>query len=42
MQDWMELTNEMEEAKEKGLYTWIRTLEGPQGAWLTIQSKKSA
>jgi len=36
----MELTNEMEEAKEKGLYTWIRTLEGPQGAWLTIQSKK--
>ena len=40
MQDWMELTNEMEEAKEKGLYTWIRTLEGPQGAWLTIQSKK--
>ena len=40
MQDWMELTNEMEEAKEQGLYTWIRTLEGPQGAWLTIQSKK--
>jgi len=36
----MELTNEMEEAKEQGLYTWIRTLEGPQGAWLTIQSKK--
>ncbi len=40
MQDWMELTNEMEEAKEKGLYTWVRTLEGPQGPWLTIQSKK--
>jgi glycine C-acetyltransferase len=40
MQEWVELANEMEEAKEKGLYTWIRTLESPQGAWLTIQDKR--
>jgi len=30
----------MEELKEQGLYVYIRTLEGPQGSWLTIGGKK--
>jgi len=30
----------MEELKEQGLYIYIRTLEGPQGSWLTIGGKK--
>lgn len=40
MQEWKELLNEMEEAKEKGLLTQPRIVESPQGAWLTIQGKK--
>jgi len=30
----------MEELKEQGLYVYIRTLEGPQGSWLTIGGRK--
>jgi len=30
----------MEELKEQGLYIYIRTLESPQGAWLTIGGRK--
>ena len=31
------LRDELESMKEKGLYGTIRTLEGPQGAWVTIE-----
>jgi len=36
--DWMkkEITN----LKSKGLFTNIRTLSSPQGAWLTVDGKK--
>ncbi len=40
MFNWKILEDEMNELKEKGLYTYIRTLETPQGAWLTIEGKK--
>ncbi|HOO31876.1 MAG TPA: glycine C-acetyltransferase [Thermotogota bacterium] len=39
MYQWNELAKELEELKEKGLYTNIRTLEGPQGAWLQINGE---
>ncbi len=38
--DWSILRNELEDLKAKGLYTHIRTLESPQGAWLKISGKK--
>lgn len=34
------LRDELETMKEKGLYGTIRTLEGPQGAWVTIEGRK--
>ena len=40
MFDWKVLESEMDELKENGLYTYIRTLESPQGAWLKINGKK--
>jgi len=40
MYEWKELTDELNEKKEKGLFTTIRTLESPQGAWLKIDGKK--
>ncbi len=40
MFDWKILEDEMNELKEKGLFTYIRTLESPQGAWLTVDGKK--
>ncbi len=39
MYEWKEFKDELEELKKKGLYTNIRTLEGPQGAWLKINGK---
>src|SRR3989344_415005 len=30
----------LDEMKEKGLYTAVRTLESPQGPWFTIDGKK--
>jgi len=38
--DYSIFAKEIEELKEQGLYIYIRTLEGPQGAWLTIGGKK--
>ncbi len=40
MFDWKVLSDELEELKKAGLYTNIRTLESPQGEWLTISGKK--
>ena len=40
MFDYSIFAKEIEELKEQGLYIYIRTLEGPQGAWLTIGGKK--
>ncbi len=40
MFDYSQLTREMEDLKDQGLYIYIRTLEGPQGAWLKIEGKK--
>jgi glycine C-acetyltransferase len=40
MFDWKVLSDELEELKKAGLYTNIRTLESPQGEWLTISNKK--
>lgn len=37
---WEFIQPELEELKEKGLYKQIRTLEGPQGAWVQIGGKK--
>ncbi len=34
------LADELEIMKERGLYGTIRTLEGPQGAWVSIEGKK--
>ncbi|ACB83890.1 glycine C-acetyltransferase [Natranaerobius thermophilus] len=34
------IQTELEELKEKGLYKDIKTLEGPQGAWVQIKGKK--
>ena len=36
--DWMQ--KETKTLKEKGLFTNIRTLSSPQGAWLTVDGKK--
>ncbi|MFO7583909.1 MAG: aminotransferase class I/II-fold pyridoxal phosphate-dependent enzyme, partial [Anaerolineales bacterium] len=36
--DWV--TQELESLKEAGLYNHIRTIESPQGAWLTVDGKK--
>ncbi len=40
MFDYSQLVKEMEELKDQGLYIYIRTLEGPQGAWLEIEGRK--
>ncbi|MBT1247496.1 MULTISPECIES: glycine C-acetyltransferase [unclassified Thermosipho (in: thermotogales)] len=40
MFDYSIFAKELENLKEQGLYTYIRTLESPQGAWLTINGKK--
>ena len=40
MFDYSVFVKEMEELKEQGLYVYIRTLEGPQGSWLTIGGRK--
>ncbi len=34
------LTDELEQLKETGLFVNIRTIEGPQGAWITVDGKK--
>ncbi|MFV1949804.1 MAG: glycine C-acetyltransferase [Anaerolineales bacterium] len=36
--DW--IADELAELKKAGLYNHIRTLESPQGAWLTVDGKK--
>jgi glycine C-acetyltransferase len=36
--DW--IADELAELKKAGLYNQIRTLESPQGAWLTVDGKK--
>jgi glycine C-acetyltransferase len=38
--DYSIFAKELEKLKEQGLYTYIRTLETPQGAWLVINGKK--
>ncbi|QTA37374.1 glycine C-acetyltransferase [Thermosipho ferrireducens] len=40
MFDYSIFAKEVENLKEQGLYTYIRTLESPQGAWLVINGKK--
>lgn len=40
MFDYSIFAKELEKLKEQGLYTYIRTLESPQGAWLVINGKK--
>lgn len=37
---WDFIQPELDELKEKGLYKHIRTLEGPQGAWVEIDGRK--
>jgi len=34
------VTEELEKLKEAGLFINIRTIEGPQGAWITVDGKK--
>jgi glycine C-acetyltransferase len=34
------MDDELEELKEEGLYNTIRTLEGPQGAWVEMEGKE--
>src|SRR3990172_2879513 len=34
------ITKELEKLKEAGLFINIRTIEGPQGAWITVDGKK--
>ena len=34
------VTEELEKLKEVGLFINIRTIEGPQGAWITVDGKK--
>jgi len=34
------ITEELEKLKETGLFINIRTIEGPQGAWITVDGKK--
>jgi len=38
--DYSIFAKELEKLKEQGLYTYIRTLESPQGSWLVINEKK--
>ena len=40
MFDYSVFTKELQQLKDQGLYVYIRTLEGPQGAWLEIEGKK--
>ncbi|MBO8160502.1 MAG: glycine C-acetyltransferase [Thermosipho sp. (in: Bacteria)] len=40
MFDYSIFAKEIENLKEQGLYTYIRTLESPQGSWLVINGKK--
>jgi len=40
MFDYSVFTKELQELKDQGLYIYIRTLEGPQGAWLEVEGKK--
>lgn len=40
MFDYNEFTKELKELEEKGLLVRIKTLQSPQGAWLTIDGKK--
>lgn len=40
MFDYSIFAKELEKLKEQGLYTYIRTLESPQGSWLVINEKK--
>ncbi|MDK2886250.1 MAG: glycine C-acetyltransferase [Thermosipho sp. (in: thermotogales)] len=40
MFDYNIFAKELENLKEQGLYTYIRTLESPQGSWLVIKGKK--
>ena len=40
MFDYSQLTKELKDLKAQGLYIHIRTLEGPQGAWLEIEGKR--
>ncbi|OAA19246.1 glycine C-acetyltransferase [Kosmotoga sp. DU53] len=40
MFDYNEFSKELKELEEKGLLVRIRTLQSPQGAWLTIDGKK--
>ncbi len=34
------ITEELDKLKESGLLVYIRTIEGPQGAWITVDGKK--
>ena len=34
------ITEELEKLKEAGFFINIRTVEGPQGAWITVDGKK--
>ncbi len=34
------ITEELEKLKEAGLFINVRTIEGPQGAWITVDGKK--
>ncbi|MGQ3685193.1 MAG: glycine C-acetyltransferase [Candidatus Loosdrechtia sp.] len=34
------ITEELDKLKENGLLTHIRTIEGPQGAWITVEGKR--
>lgn len=34
------IDEELQQAKEKGLYITIRTIESPQGAWIVVDGKK--
>ncbi len=35
------ITDELEKLKEAGLFINIRTIEGPQGAWITVDGKQA-
>ena len=34
------ITEELNRLKETGLLVYIRTIEGPQGAWIMVDGKK--
>lgn len=40
MFDYKILENELENLRNEGLYINIRTLESPQGAWITVNGKR--